>query len=75
MGYEEFYELTHDEIANIILDNYKDCRDILENINQELMSDKRSQSLKNRGKEYGRAFAALEKLMEDLHISPDKDDM
>lgn len=71
-SFEKFESMTKEEIFEVLADNLQKCRSRLEANEQELLTDRRSTSLKNRGKELGAALNAIESLLEDLGIDADE---
>lgn len=70
--FEAFEELSKEEIFDILVRHYNNCREELRKIEEKLSVDTRSQSLKNRGKEHSQALTALTDLLDDLGIDTDE---
>lgn len=71
-SFEKFESMTKEEIFEVLTSHLQKCRDRLEANEQELLTDSRSTSLKNRGRELGAALNAIESLLEDLGIDADE---
>ena len=71
-AFEKFESMTKEEIFEILTNHLHKCRDRLEANKQELLTDSRSMSLRNRGKELGAELNAIESLLEDLGIDADE---
>lgn len=68
----DFYEMTHEEIKDVLVEHLHMCRSRCKQNSENLLCDSRSMSLKNQGKLLGAALIEIESILDDLNIDPDE---
>ena len=71
-NFEAFDNLSHEEILEILIRHYNNCKDRRESIEEQLRVDSHSRRLKNEAKEHSRALTAITDLLDDLGIDVDE---